>query len=119
MSWSWVCWRGGCDIDRRNDGVGKGDSFMTAVDKLISHMTFTDESPSAIRQTYLDRTPRSAEAFSAALRYMVGGVTRQAGYWAPYPITIEGGAGAEVWAADGHRYIDLISTYTSLIHRHA
>jgi glutamate-1-semialdehyde 2,1-aminomutase len=92
---------------------------MATVDKLISHMTFTDESPSAIRQTYLVRTPRSAEAFRAAERYLVGGVTRQAGYWAPYPITIERGAGTELWDVDGHRYLDLINNYTSLIHGHA
>ncbi len=71
-----------------------------------------------IRETYLSRTPRSARAFDAARRFLPGGVSRQAGQWDPYPLTIERGVGSRIWDADGHCYFDLINNYASLVHGH-
>jgi glutamate-1-semialdehyde 2,1-aminomutase len=50
---------------------------------------------------------------------MPGGTSRQAGYWAPYPLTIERAEGVHLWDVDGHRYIDLINNYTAMVHGHA
>jgi glutamate-1-semialdehyde 2,1-aminomutase len=71
-----------------------------------------------IRERYLTRTPRSARAFDASGRYLPGGVTRQAGQWDPYPVTLERGEGTRVWDVDGNCYFDLINNYASLVHGH-
>lgn len=74
---------------------------------------------SPIHQAYLARTTASAEAYAQAEQLMPGGTSRQAGYWAPYPLTIEYGKGANLWDLDRHRYLDLINNYTSMVHGHA
>ncbi len=74
---------------------------------------------SPIHETYLARTTASAEAHAQAKKLMPGGTSRQAGYWAPYPLTIGRGEGANLWDLDGHRYLDLINNYTSMVHGHA
>ncbi len=75
--------------------------------------------PSPIRATYLKRTQASAEAHARAERVMPGGTSRQAGYWAPYPLTIDRAEGVRLWDLDGNRYIDLINNYTAMVHGHA
>ena len=75
--------------------------------------------PSPILSTYLERTPKSAEAHARARTVMPGGTSRQAGYWTPYPLTIERAEGVHLWDVDGSRYIDLINNYTAMVHGHA
>jgi len=48
-----------------------------------------------------------------------GGTSRQASFWAPYPLTIERGEGTYFWDVDGHQYLDLINNYTAMVHGHA
>ncbi len=74
---------------------------------------------SPIHETYLARTSKSAAAHAQAQQVMPGGTSRQAGYWAPYPLTIGRGEGVHLWDIDGHRYLDLINNYTSMVHGHA
>lgn len=81
--------------------------------------THADRESSAIMATYLERTRKSAATHAVAESYLPGGTSRQAGYWPPYPITIERGQGAHIWDVDGNRYIDLINNYTSMVHGHA
>jgi glutamate-1-semialdehyde 2,1-aminomutase len=75
--------------------------------------------PSPILTTYYHRTRKSAEAHARAETVMPGGTSRQAGYWAPYPLTIARAEGVHLWDVDGHRYIDLINNYTAMVHGHA
>ena len=75
--------------------------------------------PSPIQATYYERTRKSAEAHARAETVMPGGTSRQAGYWAPYPLTIERAEGVHLWDVDGHKYIDLINNYTAMVHGHA
>ncbi|MCP4471184.1 MAG: aminotransferase class III-fold pyridoxal phosphate-dependent enzyme [Gammaproteobacteria bacterium] len=70
-------------------------------------------------QQYISKTPASQEAFKRAARVVPGGNSRQAGYWAPYPLTIKNASGAWVTDTDGNRYIDLLNNYTALVHGHA
>ena len=77
------------------------------------------EAPSPIRAAYLERTQNSAGAHATAETVMPGGNSRQAGYWAPYPLTIDRAEGVHLWDVDGHRYIDLINNYTAMVHGHA
>jgi glutamate-1-semialdehyde 2,1-aminomutase len=74
---------------------------------------------SAIKKTYLERTPRSREAFLESTRYMPGGVARQSGFWAPYPITLLRAKGVHGWDLDGNRHIDTFNNFASLVHGHA
>jgi len=74
---------------------------------------------SPILETYRARTRRSAESFFAAQRVMPGGTSRQAGFWTPYPLTIERAEGLYLYDLDGHRYLDMINNYTAMVHGHA
>ncbi|RLA28397.1 MAG: hypothetical protein DRQ63_03630 [Gammaproteobacteria bacterium] len=73
----------------------------------------------AISETYLVRTPASAKNYVRACEFMPGGTSRQASFWAPYPLTIERGEGTYFWDVDGHQYLDLINNYTAMVHGHA
>jgi glutamate-1-semialdehyde 2,1-aminomutase len=72
-----------------------------------------------ILETYLVRTPASAKNHVQACEFMPGGTSRQASFWAPYPLTIKRGEGAYFWDVDGHQYLDLINNYTAMVHGHA
>lgn len=67
-------------------------------------------------RAYLDRTPASAAAFEAARRVLPGGETRAVTTYPPYPVIIAEGQGAWLTDLDGHRYLDLVNNYTSLVH---
>lgn len=74
---------------------------------------------SAIRAAYLERAPGSAANYARACDLMPGGTSRQASFWAPYPLTIKRGEGAYFHDIDGNRYLDLINNYTAMVHGHA
>lgn len=71
------------------------------------------------RETYLARTTASAALFARARAVMPGGDTRTGTFHAPYPLFIAEGQGCELVDADGHRYLDTLYNFTSLIHGHA
>lgn len=71
------------------------------------------------QNTYAERTPKSATAYTDAAQYMTGGETRSIVFFPPHPLTIEHGEGAYLYDLDGNRYIDLLNNYTSMIHGHA
>src|SRR5215211_9174975 len=68
---------------------------------------------------YRASSPRSAALHEAARRVMPGGDTRTVAFHAPFPLVITEGHGCRVQDADGRSYVDLLNTYTSLIHGHA
>ena len=74
---------------------------------------------SAVQATYLERTRSSGRNYAHACELMPGGTSRQAAFWAPYPLTIKRGEGAYFWDIDGHRYLDLLNNYTAMVHGHA
>ena len=74
---------------------------------------------STIREAYLERTQSSAGLYERAKTLMPGGTSRQASYWAPYPLTIRRGEGPRFWDVDGNEYLDLINNYTAMVHGHA
>jgi len=73
---------------------------------------------SPILAAYLRRTRKSAAAQVRADIVLPGGTSRQAGYWAPYPLTFARGEGPFLWDVDGNRYLDLINNYTAMVHGH-
>jgi glutamate-1-semialdehyde 2,1-aminomutase len=77
-------------------------------------------SPAAdLVREYRDRTPASAAAFKAARRVLPGGETRAVTTYPPYPVIITEGQGARLLDLDGHRYLDLVNNYTSMVHGNA
>ncbi len=72
-----------------------------------------------VLDTYLANTESSASAHSRAESVLPGGTSRQAGYWAPYPLTFKSAEGVFLWDIDGNRYFDLINNYTAMVHGHS
>ena len=68
---------------------------------------------------YIERTPKSREAWEEAKRYLPGGDSRNSIFWNPYPIFVEQANGAHVVDADGSDRLDFIGTMTTLILGHA
>jgi glutamate-1-semialdehyde 2,1-aminomutase len=72
-----------------------------------------------IEATFLERTPRSAAHAERASAVMPGGDTRAAAHHPPYQLTMTSGQGPYLTDLDGHRYLDLIGNFTSLVHGNA
>ncbi len=72
-----------------------------------------------IEQTFRQRTAASCAHADAAARVMPGGDTRAAGHHPPYQLTMVRGEGPWLTDLDGHRYLDLIGNFTSLVHGNA
>ena len=68
---------------------------------------------------YRGRTAGSRARHEEAQRYLPGGETRSATWYAPYPTYMVAGDGAWLRDCDGHRYLDFLNNFTSLIHGHA
>lgn len=73
----------------------------------------------AIESAYRSRTGRSDVLAERASQVMPGGDTRTAAHHQPYSLTLDRGQGPFVWDVDGHRYVDLIGNFTSLVHGNA
>ncbi|MXY55490.1 MAG: aminotransferase class III-fold pyridoxal phosphate-dependent enzyme [Gammaproteobacteria bacterium] len=72
-----------------------------------------------IVDTYRELTPGSAAAQVRAERGVVGGNSRGAAYWKPYPLTIQRAVGTTLVDVDGREYTDMVNNYTALAHSHA
>jgi glutamate-1-semialdehyde 2,1-aminomutase len=73
----------------------------------------------SIEETYRSRTMKSAALLKRANQSLPGGLTRNFGYFAPYPVVHRRGDGPYLWDVDGNRYVDLNYNGLSLIHGHA
>jgi glutamate-1-semialdehyde 2,1-aminomutase len=72
----------------------------------------------AIAREYLRLTPASAALMQRAARTMPHGITRTLSWFAPYPVVVDRGAGANLFDVDGNRYVDCFSNGLSLMHGH-
>ncbi len=72
----------------------------------------------ALKADHAERNPRSAAAFESALRVMPGGNSRTQLYFEPFPFYVDHAEGPYLHDLDGHRYLDVVNNYTSLIHGH-
>jgi glutamate-1-semialdehyde 2,1-aminomutase len=68
---------------------------------------------------YGEANPNSRESYQAACRALPGGNTRSGLYYAPFPLTLTGGAGARVWDLDGHEYTDFVVELTAGLFGHS
>jgi len=72
-----------------------------------------------VEARYRERSAGSRARHEEAQRYLPGGETRSSTWYAPYPTYMAAGEGAWLRDCDGHRYVDFLNNYTSLIHGHA
>ena len=70
------------------------------------------------RQTFERRTPRSREAWAAALGVLPAGVSGAAKYYSPYPVFLASGDGGHVRDVDGNEYVDLLMGAGSILLGH-
>ena len=74
---------------------------------------------STLHQRFAERTPASRALAHRAARVLPGGDTRSGAHHAPYSLTFTHGQGPWLHDVDGHRYIDAVSNFTSLVHGNA
>ena len=68
---------------------------------------------------YLSSTKKSRALQERASKYLPGGSTRTAQYFAPHPIFIDYGKGHYLYDVDGNKYLDFVINATSLILGHS
>jgi len=73
----------------------------------------------ALAAAYAEGRAESARRIERAARVLPGGETRGVTHYAPFPSVIARGEGARLTDVDGHRYLDLVNNYTSLVHGNA
>ena len=71
------------------------------------------------RSRYASANPLSQAADANAARYLPGGNTRTVLHYAPFPLTMVRGDGAELTDLDGHRYIDMVGEYSAALFGHS
>jgi len=68
---------------------------------------------------YTAANPESRRRHDAATVAMPGGNTRTVLFYAPFPLTVVRGEGAQLWDADGHAYADFLGEYTAGLYGHS
>jgi len=79
--------------------------LQTADETLIPFERLRDE----IYADYRQKTPGSYQLFARAREVLVGGVSGNLRYFAPYPFYMTHGQGCKTWDVDGNDYIDCFS----------
>ncbi len=69
--------------------------------------------------TYAERTPGSKGLFERAREVFPGGVSHNARYFAPYPLSVSRALGQRIWDEDGNAYVDYWMGHMALILGHS
>ena len=72
-----------------------------------------------IQEAYKVWSKKSYELMGPAREYMPGGDTRTTAHYLPYPAFMDRAEGCHIYDVDGHRYIDFMNNFTTLILGHA
>jgi glutamate-1-semialdehyde 2,1-aminomutase len=109
------------DIDQsiRLDGGSWSEYILYRLIDMETVSAPTTSASASITARYVERTPGSAALMTRAGRVMPAGSTRTFGFFRPYPVVFERGAGSLLWDVDGNRYVDFAYNGLSLIHGHA
>ncbi len=67
---------------------------------------------------YRNFSPKSQEYARRAQVVFPGGDTRSSAHYAPYPLAMTHGEGCHLYDLDGHKILDFMNNFTSLIHGH-
>src|SRR5687768_7157891 len=69
-------------------------------------------------ERYRERTVASRRHYDKLAQFLPGGNSRTQLHFAPYPLVLEQGSGANVVDVDGNEYLDLVGNYGVLIFGH-
>ncbi|MEM3979705.1 MAG: aspartate aminotransferase family protein [Ignisphaera sp.] len=78
-----------------------------------------DEYMSKLISVYVEKTKKSKELFTKALKVFPGGVTYHIRYFDPYPLYVVKAKGSRVWEIDGNEYDDYWMGHGAQILGHA
>jgi len=71
-----------------------------------------------LRHAYAAKHSTSADLHEEATRVMPGGNSRSQLHFEPFPFYVDRAVGPYLYDVDGHRYLDVVNNYTSLVHGH-
>ncbi len=71
------------------------------------------------RQRYAEENPESQRMNERSQQVMPGGNSRTVLFYPPFPLVMVRGAGARLWDADGHEYLDFLGDYTAGLFGHS
>jgi len=77
------------------------------------------ETSKTLKKLFKERNRKSYNAFKRAQTVLPGGSTREIIYHKPYPLYIRKGNGCWIQDLDGHRILDFLNNYISLMLGHA
>lgn len=72
-----------------------------------------------LRSRYAAQNPLSQAADQRAEQYFPGGNTRSVLHFDPFPLTMTGGEGAEIFDLDGHHYVDFVGEFSAGLFGHS
>ena len=71
------------------------------------------------RADFVKRNPKSQKLHEDACASLPGGNTRTVLFYGPFPVTMVKGQGANLWDADGKKYVDFLGEYTAGLYGHS
>ena len=71
------------------------------------------------RADFVKRNPKSQKVHEDACASLPSGNTRTVLFYGPFPATMVKGEGANLWDADGNKYVDFLGEYTAGIYGHS
>ena len=72
----------------------------------------------SIARQYIDKTPKSAALYKRARQLFPSGVTHDARYLEPHPVSIDRAQGSRKWDIDGNEYVDYFGGHGALLLGH-
>ena len=90
--------------------------------QTLAHQTANADLDSALaeaRADFVRRNPKSQKLHEEACASLPGGNTRTVLFYGPFPVTMVKGQGANLWDADGKKYVDFLGEYTAGIYGHS
>ena len=90
--------------------------------QTLAHPTANADLDSALaeaRAEFIRRNPKSQKLYDEACSSLPGGNTRTVLFYSPFPVTMVKGQGANLWDADGKKYVDFLGEYTAGLYGHS
>src|SRR4029079_7775836 len=90
--------------------------------QTMAHATANADLDSALaeaRAEFIRRNPKSQKLYDDACSSLPGGNTRTVLFYSPFPVTMVKGKGANLWDADGKKYVDFLGEYTAGLYGHS
>jgi len=90
--------------------------------ETLAHKTANADLDSALaeaRAEFVRSNPKSQALYDEACASLPGGNTRTVLFYSPFPVTMVKGKGANLWDADGKKYVDFLGEFTAGLYGHS